>query len=67
MPKFTTDHNVVIDPDKVRRFTAAETHTFEEMAEEVGLTTEQLSAVGRRMLLDVVTQRQLIEFVQVQR
>lgn len=53
-----------VNPEKIKRFNSAELQTFDAMAEELGLTSEQLGIVARRALLDVVTQRQLIEFVQ---
>jgi hypothetical protein len=53
-----------VNPEKIKRFNAVELQTFDAMAEELGLTSEQLGIVARRALLDVVTHRQLIEFVQ---
>ena len=64
MPNLKDQCRAGINPEKIKRFNSAELAIFDMMAEELGLTSEQLGIVARRALLDVVTHRQLIEFVQ---
>lgn len=64
MPALSPLCKTGVNPEKIKRFNRIELQAFDAMAEELGLTSEQLGIVARRALLDVVTQRQLIEFVQ---
>ena len=63
MSNLATECGIIVDLEKIKRFNSIEARCFEDMAKELGLTVEQLGTVARRVLLDVVTQRQLVEFV----
>ncbi len=52
-----------IDPERIKRFNREETQIFEQMADDLGITVEQLGVIARKMLMDVITNRQLLDFV----
>jgi hypothetical protein len=63
MPTLFDQCTTGINPEKIKRFNSVELATFDDMAKELGVTPEQLGIIARRALLDVVTHRQLVEFV----